>query len=158
MKYSTFLLMVIIGINSHAQSGKWWKPSKLDYYSMGAMVVSGVAKGYNQAIIHHHYGRGNQFWDKTVSWQNKYKDYPTDQSAAYFGSKSILVFTTDGQHLTQAIDNTFLVTGTGLSVWDIKQELKEIPKKDRWKYILWRKILLPFGMRTLAFELTFKHL
>jgi hypothetical protein len=153
-----FLIAALLFCFAGKAQDKWYKPGKNDIYSYGLMAASGVAKGYNQAVMHHYYKRGDQFWDKEISWQNKYKDWPSDQSAAFIGSKGILSFATDGQHLTQMLNTTFLIGGTGLLAWNMKSELKQIPKGQRWLYILLWKVIVPFGIRTASFELTFKNL
>lgn len=151
-------LLFCFADNVWSQERKWYKPGKNDYAAYGLMAASGIAKGYNQAVLHHYYKRGNQFWDKTISWKNKYKSFPEDQRAAFIGSKGVLVFLTDGQHLTSMLNTTFLIGGTGLLAWDMKNELKQIPKRQRWLYVLLWKVIVPFGIRTIAFETTFKNL
>lgn len=44
---------------------------------------------------------GRQFWDASISWRNKYKDWPTDTRPAFPGAKTWLVWTTDGWHLAK---------------------------------------------------------
>ena len=51
-----------------------------------------------------------------------------------------------------------IIGGTGLLVWNAKDELKKIPKRDKWKYILLKKILIPLVIRSTAFEITFNNL
>lgn len=138
--------------------GQWYKISSKDIFGYGAMALSGVAYGVNQSISHHHLGKGSQFWDKDISWANKYKNFPSDQSAAYFGSKSFLCWTSDGQHLSQFISTTFVIGGTGLLVWDLKDELKGTKKRDKWKVLVFKKILIPVLIRSLSFELCFNNL
>ena len=152
------LTAITFFISSYSYSQKWWKPTKNEMIGYSFMLVSGVSKAFNQAVLFHHYGQGNSFWDKDISWMNKYKDWPTDQSEAYFLSKSLLAFTTDGQHLTYAINTAFLTTGTVFICWNFKDELKNIQRKDRWKYIVFKKILLPALVRSVAFEITFNNL
>lgn len=157
----TVWLLIIACLFAHnliGQEVKWYSLTKKDIAAYGLMAASGVAKGYNQAVMHHYYKRGNQFWDKEISWENKYKSWPTDQSAAFIGSKGLLVFLTDGQHLTQMLNTTFVIGGTGFLVWDMKSELQHLPKKQRWKYIVLKKVLLPLLIRTAAFEITFNNL
>ena len=45
----------------------------------------------------------NQFWDKEVSWRNKYKNGDVEQGPAFFLSNNVLVSLTDGFHLIQAL-------------------------------------------------------
>lgn len=41
-----------------------------------------------------------QFWNPALSWKNKYEDYDKGElGEKFFGSKSVLVFLTDGWHL-----------------------------------------------------------
>lgn len=49
-----------------------------------------------------------QFWNPNISWLNKYADYPTDNSAAFFLSKTALVFLTDAWHLFDFLMLIFL--------------------------------------------------
>jgi len=151
-------LLFCFSDNVWSQERKWYKPGKNDVVGYGLMAASGVAKGYNQAVLHHKFGRGDKFWDKTISWENKYRNFPTDKRAAFIGSKGIFVAFTDGQHLTQALNTTFLIGGTGLLAWNMKDEIKNIPKGQRWLYVLLWKVIVPFGIRAISFETTFKKL
>ena len=118
-----------------------------------------TGKKRNQAIEHHSYGIGKPYVDITKSFKRKYKNYDNgDLSEAYFGSKTFLVWTTDAFHLTNTIDKAFLATGVVLNTWDLKSELKQYKKKDRWKVVVFKKILLPLIIQHLAFEMTFDNL
>lgn len=45
-----------------------------------------------------------QFWNPTISWKNKYKDYDGgDRRAKFPFAKTVLVFFTDGWHLLKEI-------------------------------------------------------
>ncbi len=69
---------------------------------MIAQFGSGFFNGWHEAIQAGHWGKG-QFWDGSISWQNKYK---SDLKTPRFpGSTNIFVFTTDGYHLTSALSN-----------------------------------------------------
>lgn len=46
---------------------------------------------------------GNQFWDNSIAWKNKWKNHNPKDGEAYFGSSTILVPITDGWHLTKFI-------------------------------------------------------
>ena len=111
---------------------KWWKPTKNDFVIWGLFSLSGAADGINQSILHHKLGEGNSFWDQKTSWKRKYKDFDGgDKSAAYFGSKSFLVWTTDGFHLTRAIGHASMYFAIGIST----SNLKQYQRKDRWKVV-----------------------
>lgn len=49
-----------------------------------------------------------QWFDPKLSARNKYKDWPHDKSAAYFGSKTFLVFTTDFYHAARFARNMLI--------------------------------------------------
>ena len=159
-KRDTIIILVICLLACFAGKAqtKWYAPTKNDWLSYGSMTLSGIAKGYNQAIVFHHYGRGKQFWDNSISWQNKYKNWPVDQSEAYLGSKTVLVAFSDGQHLTEALNTTFLIGGTMLLSWNAKDELKQLPKNQRIWAFIFRKVFIPTLIRGIAFEVTYQHL
>ncbi len=68
------------------------------------VFLAGIFKAIQDTILFHYstsiLPRGD-FWNQEVSWKLKYKNYPVDQSARFFGSKTFLVFLTDGFHLAQ---------------------------------------------------------
>ena len=151
------LLALLLFVTTQAQ--QWWKPTKKEALSYGAFTISGVAYGFNQAIEHHSYGIGNPYVDITKSYKRKYKNFDAgDFTEAYVGSTTFLVWTTDAFHLTNTIDKGFLTTGIILNTWDLKTDLKKYNKKDRWKAIVFKKILLPLIIQHLSFELTFDRL
>ena len=118
-----------------------------------------MSNGFNQAIEHHSYGLGNPYVDISLSYKRKYKDYAAGNlNEAYFGSKTFLVWTTDAFHLSNTLEKGFLITGVTFDVWDLKSELKKYEKKDRWKVIVFKKILFPLLIQNLAFEATFNNL
>lgn len=96
---------IYIGMPSRSQpppAPAWYKITKAGKKAMISSAAAGAFYGLNKAIQHHHFGRGNQFWDYNVSWKNKYRDYDAgDTRQAYPMSKNVLVFTTDGYHLSQ---------------------------------------------------------
>jgi hypothetical protein len=141
------------------QAQQWWKPTKREFFGYGAFALSGVSYGFNQAIEHHSYGLGNDFTDISRSFKRKYKNFDAgDFREAYIGSKTFLAWTTDAFHLTNTIDKGFLTTGIVLNTWDIKSDLQKYNKRDRWKVIVFKKILLPLIIQDLSFELTFNNL
>lgn len=156
---TTLLATLICLATATVQAQKWWKPTKRELFGYTALSLSGVSYGFNQAIEHHYYGWGHSFVDITVSYKRKYRNYDAgDLREAYFGSKTFLAFTTDAFHLTNTLDKGFLTTGIVLTTWDFKSDLKKYPKKDRWKVIAFKKILLPLVIQHLSFELTFNKL
>lgn len=146
MKLLTLLLLPFFSF-----SQEWYKITKNDYKLMGGSAAYGGFYAVNQAIIHHHLGRGNQFWDKNVSWKNKYKDFDNgDTRAKFFMSKTVLVPVTDGFHLTQfAYRSAGLVTlAFAISDFDA------YPKKDRWK-VVGKKLLICTITERIVFNTVF---
>ena len=149
----TVLLFLFISLSGFAQK-KWSAISGNDIFVYSCMLVAGSADGVNQAIVHHEYGKGDQFWDFKTSWKNKYKDFDGgDESAAYVGSKDLLVGFTNGFHLTRFIDRGFTLAAVSFST----AELSQYKKKDRWKVIV-KKALISTLLNRLAFNLTFNNL
>lgn len=71
------------------------------------VLIAGAAKGLSDRLQHHYHtipaGWSRKFWDPSISWKNKYKNYPNDKRAKFPGSKTWLVFLTDGWHLMQFV-------------------------------------------------------
>jgi len=145
-------------------SAQWWKPSKKEIFGLGCMAVSGVAKGYHEAINYHGYGKGREWWDIRTSWKRKYMNYPTLTEARYYGSKTWLVWTTDANHLSKTLDITFMTAGITLNVLDVKEDWEELGEVEHWQtwkkvgYIGLRKILYPILVRGFFFEAVYKRL
>lgn len=114
--------------------------NKNDKWIYATQFISGAADGVNQAIQAWHI-KGNSFWYLKESWMNKYKDFPTDKRAAYWGSKGILVWTTDGYHLTRFIDRSFQVASLGIS----------LTEKNNWKKIIKKVIIASLANRAAFF-------
>lgn len=118
-------------------------------YVAPVAFVSGMADGFNQAL-NYHYETGvrrvfpninHKFWNPNVSWQNKYAIDPngnvnTNYEAFPF-STSILVFLTDGHHLTRAVDHAGMYVAVGLNIHDIGNKN-------------WKQILLDIGVTAFA--------
>jgi hypothetical protein len=87
-----------------------------NYAITGTMVLlAGAADGVNQALMFQYDGfkkafpRANdQFWKPALSGANKYKNGDPEQGAKFPGSKTYLVFLTDGYHLTRFTDHLFM--------------------------------------------------
>jgi hypothetical protein len=153
MKLFLLLMSMLITMASFSQEKKWYKITKNDLAVMSLQVVSGVADGFNQAIVHHKYGKGHQFWDFKLSHVNKYKNFPTDTSPAYFGSKSFTVRFSDGFHWTRGI----MFDANNLSIAISSSDFEDYAKKDRWKVVLKKFVLSSLANRA-AFALTYNNL
>ncbi|MBL7742022.1 MAG: hypothetical protein JNN00_00980 [Chitinophagaceae bacterium] len=87
-----------------------------NYVVTGSLVMlAGAADGVNQALQFQYPGfkkafpnANDQFWKPALSGANKYKNGDPKQGAKFPGSRTWLVFTTDGYHLTRFADHLFL--------------------------------------------------
>lgn len=120
-KYITSIILVFfLGVSSNAQAQF---SIKKDWPSLLPMTVAGIFDGTNEEISHHYtdfkqvFPKANdQYWDPKISWRNKYRNGDPTQGPNYFGSTTILVWTTDGYHMTRFVKNTMVVTSIALSV------------------------------------------
>lgn len=86
---------------------------KNNYIIIGTLaLLGGAADGINQKISFHYDefkarfpGADDQFWNPGLSWTNKYKNHDPTQGRRSFLSTSVLVWTTDGYHLTRFISH-----------------------------------------------------
>lgn len=129
---------------------KWWIPDTKEVIAYSLYGASGLAKGFHDAMIFHHWGTG-KFWGPD-QWENKYKNWPADQREAFPGSKTIFVFATDGVHLTNMIDVAFISTGTIINFGNIKTDLQQYPHGKRLLAFATKKIIYPILFRALFFE------
>lgn len=127
-------------------------------YTMPGIFLSGVADGLNQTLLFHYDkfkvrfpGARDQFWNPAISWENKHPKAPdgatlTDYEAFPF-STSLLVWTTDGHHLTRAADHFFIYGTVAVNFGEKKN---------------WKRILIDgaahFVVRSVAFNLTYNTL
>lgn len=116
--------------------------------SLSTTFAAGLFDGVKDALAHkygrtvfNHWGWNDQFWNPDESWKNKYKNYPDDRSAKYFGSKTFLVGTTDAWHLAQTLE---------LTSFTFSIMLYESPGKGKF----WTKVL-DFTLLKLAFSAGF---
>lgn len=87
-----------------------------NYVITGSLVLmAGAADGFNQALQFQYGGfkkafphACDQFWKPSLSGANKYKNGDPKQGAKFPGSRTWLVFTTDGYHLTRFADHLFM--------------------------------------------------
>jgi hypothetical protein len=153
-KFSILFIFSLFTAIGYAQP-KWYHINKRDIALYSCMAVSGTADGFNQAIIHHDFGKGHPFSDYETSWMRKYKDAGKDDyRPAYIGSRSWLVWTTDAYHLTRAIDHTAVAA----SIVIASSDLKQYDKKDRWKVLLFKKGIMPMLVRGFFFTVFYDHL
>lgn len=92
------------------------KKRTTNYIVTGSLfMMAGAADGVNQALQFQYPGfkkvfpnANDQFWKPSLSGANKYKNGDPSQGARYPGSRTWLVFTTDGYHLTRFADHLFM--------------------------------------------------
>ena len=91
------------------------------YITSSLLLASGMADGLAEASKFHPNGVtevfGNpQFWDNSLSWRNKYRNGDPAQGAKFPLSTTVLVWTTDGYHLSRMIRNTTMIIGLTITL------------------------------------------
>ena len=72
-------------------------------------VCDTAASGFYRSKLFLTYGLLPKFWDKTMSWKNKWKNGDKKQGEAFFGSSTVFVIFTDGWHHTDFLRDAFFV-------------------------------------------------
>ena len=154
-----FYVGIGISANFTKIEQKWWMPTNREWVSYSLYTISGIAHGYHDAIVFHHYGKGKSFCDINLSFKRKYRNFDKgDLREAYPGSKTFLVWTTDATHLSNLIDISNVTFATAINFSNIKEELTKYPKNKRLLVFLLKKIMYPTLFRAGAFETTWKTL
>ena len=108
---------------------------------LGLLFLSSAADGLNQKILFHWtaaqqtYNLKNaQFWNPEISWENKYEKHPDGTLVRplvekFPLSKSALVFTTDGYHLTRSLKRWTMVVGIVLMIRPPKKKGQKRKKR-----------------------------
>jgi len=80
------------------------------------IFVAGASKGYADVLKTHYYkfkevhpNANDNYWDASISWKNKWADNSYTKEK-FLGSSTVLVWTTDGWHLSNTI-NKFAIIG-----------------------------------------------
>jgi hypothetical protein len=146
MKYILLMLMVIISVsgktqintdtvahkvelNLPKQKHKFFHRGDIAVYSL--FFTGGAAEGFNDALWGHNPYPGNHFLDPRISWENKYKsDVPF--------AKSIMVWTTDADHLSSFVADLSMITAGAISVGICMGDFKGLTKKQKVAYTLKR--------------------
>jgi hypothetical protein len=136
----TFILvgLLVMG-NTYAQKPvkRYLNHAKENWGSYALVFTSGTANGtmdvlqfkYQKSVFpsesdEKFLGLSEKWWNPDLSWQNKYKDWPADQRAAWPGAKTWSVWATDGWHASKTLS---LKTGQIAVV-----VYKPPPKKSEW--------------------------
>lgn len=115
-----------------------------DKMIIATSFLSGFSSGLHEAIQANHFGSGNQFWDNKISWENKYM---ADNKTPRFPlSTSVLVFSTDGYHLTNFITNIANIGTLTISICS--------KDKRQWKEVI-KKLLISVISNRAAFYLSY---
>jgi len=149
-------ILTSFSLSATAQQ-KWYEPTKKEIIGTVCLSLSGMYKGFHEAINYRGYGKGEKFWDIRTSGKNKYKNWPTDTREKFPGSKTIFVVFTDGNHLTAAANTITLTGGSYFVLSDIKDEWKQYKGWQKVGYIIVRK-LGPYLLRSIVFEKFYKSL
>jgi hypothetical protein len=108
-----------------------------NYAITGTMVLlAGASDGINQALQFQYPGfkkafpgANDKYWKPSLSGANKYKNGDPEQGAKFPGSRTYLVFLTDGYHLTRFADHLFM-TGA------LAVKISGFEKKKWYAYII----------------------
>ena len=125
------------------------------------MLVSGMLDGTIESITYH-YDKGfkphfpkinNQFWDPSISWQNKYKNGNCALGPKFMGSTNMFVCTTDAYHMLRTTKRA--VDGFAL-VYYINQSCseKKAARNKKWKNMATDFLILT-AIRCVGFNLTY---
>lgn len=86
--------------------------------------ISGFGNGVHEALLWRYdafqakYPNANpEWWNPLESWVRKHRNDDPSQGPAYFGSRDVLVWTTDAYHLSGAVRTTALFGS--VSLWGI---------------------------------------
>lgn len=80
----------------------------MEYAILSLIILAGAANGFGDMLLYRLPGPwiGHRWLDPDHSWQNKYRDWPEDQRAAYPLAKTALVMFTDAWHLSKWVQLT----------------------------------------------------
>jgi hypothetical protein len=132
MRFLSSLLFFVLPLFCLAQKrDKFWVKQCI---SGTAMFAAGWLHATNEVSVHdyrryaaRHPNANPQWTNPRISFRNKYADWPTDKSPAFFGSKTVLVWATDAYHM-RATARNFLIAGNigvSMSLYE-KPNLKQI--------------------------------
>jgi hypothetical protein len=134
MKYVVFCGVFCLWIStcfSQKRDNFWLKQG----ISAATMAAAGWLHATNEVSVHdyrrfaaRHPNANPQWANPRLSFRNKYENWPHDKSAAFFGSKTVLVFTTDAYHLRSTTRNFLIAGNIGVTM--------SLYEKPNWKQIL----------------------
>lgn len=90
--------------------------NKFMHYSF--MSLGGISDGISEELLHHYSlvkekfpNINDQFFNPSISWNNKYKNGDEKQGDAFLGSSTIFVASTDAYHALRAFKQTMWLGG-----------------------------------------------
>ena len=134
MRYVTIfgiLTLLLSDVFSQKRDNFWLKQG----VSATTMAVAGWLQGANEVAVNdyrrfaaRHPNANPKFSNPRISFKRKYENFPTDKSPAYWGSTTVLAWTSDRHHLYNTTRN-FLVAGNiGVTM--------SLYQKPNWKQIV----------------------
>ncbi len=127
---TTLTILLLCSICGHAQPPAIKKQRIKNYVITGSLVlIAGVADGFNQALQFRYPAvkrmfpnLHDQFWNPVLSCTNKYKNGDPAKGAKFPGSRTWLVFTTDGYHATRFAEHAALFSAIAVKISRSKKQ------------------------------------
>lgn len=102
------------------------QPKLKEYIPSGAAIfAAGVFDGVRDWSLFHAHGKG-EYWDGAISHLNKYEDRDISKGPAYFGSTSLLAWTTDAPHLFNMLNHQASGIGLALLPYDPNKKIGHV--------------------------------
>lgn len=121
MKHLLTALVFILAMLPARAQRTYWQHLRQQWPALAANAAAGSANGASDVLQFWYStsrfpqrGPARQFWDPQVSWQNKYRNWPTDPRPAFPGATTVLVATTDGWHLFKSAQLSLATTSVVL--------------------------------------------
>lgn len=130
------------------------------------LALAGACNAVQDTLAHHYSTSifpqagqpGRQFWNPAISWQHKYKAWPTDQRPRFPGATTWAVALTDGWHLFKSLYHLFLRLAIllPLALW-LRPAWRPWPRHWRALAALAAYAAL-VGIQGAAFQLLYNHI
>jgi hypothetical protein len=87
------------------------------------IIASGFLDGEAEVLKYNyvrykavHPNTNEQYTNPSISWTNKYKNYPIDKREKFIGSTTIFAWTTDKYHLNRTLRNGLLISSLSINI------------------------------------------
>jgi len=132
-KAATVSALMLVMFSSYGQKrDNFWLKQGV---SAAAMAAAGFLHGTNEVSVHDYrryaarHPNANPKWaNPKLSFRNKYVAWPDDKDPAYWGSKTVLAWTTDAYHMRSTARNLLMVGNIGVTM--------SLYQKPNWKQIV----------------------